>query len=72
MLDGKGTMMLIHQHPEWVFAAGCGLLIFSVVTVVLLRASHWEVTTSAGLKLLLCTIIGAIMVLYGGYEYLSH
>lgn len=30
-------MTLIQQHPEWVFAAGCGLLIFSVVTVVLLR-----------------------------------
>lgn len=65
-------MTIVHQNPEWVFAAGCGLLIFSVVTVVLLRVFRWEITNSAGLKLLLCTIIGAIMVLYGGYEYLSH
>lgn len=64
-------MTLIYQHPEWVFAAGCGLLMFSAVTVVLLRVFRWEVTNSAGLKLLLCTIIGAIMVLYGGYGYLS-
>ena len=55
-------MTLIHQNPVWVFAAGCGLLIFSVVTVVLLRVFCWEITNSAGLKLLLCTIIGAIMV----------
>lgn len=65
-------MTPIYQRPEWVFAAGCGLLIFSVVTVVLLRVFRWEITNSAGLKLLLCTIIGAIMVLYGGYKYLSY
>ena len=56
-------MTLIHQNPVWVFAAGCGLLIFSVVTVVLLRVFHWEIANSAGLKLLLWAIIGAITVL---------
>lgn len=65
-------MTFVRQNPEWVFAAGCGLLIFSVVTVVLLRIFRWKITNSAGLKLLLCTIIGAIMVLYGGYRYLSY
>ena len=65
-------MTLIHQNPVWVFAAGCGLLIFSVVTVVLLRVFRWKITNSAGLKLLLCAVIGAIMVLYGGYKYLSY
>lgn len=65
-------MTPIYQNPEWVFAAGCGLLIFSVVTVMLLRVFRWEITNSAGLKLLLCAVIGAIMVLYGGYEYLSY
>lgn len=65
-------MTFVHQNPELVFAAGCGLLIFSVVMVVLLRVFRWEITNSAGLKLLLCAVIGAIMVLYGGYEYLSY